>query len=293
MMLEMDGIDATRIIRGIGTEYAQTVPIIALTANAISGYKEMFLAAGFDYFISKPIDIARLNMLLDKWVRDKQSSETLDQAERERYSASPKREEPAALFGRCLEGVDLGEGIRRYGGEAVYFQVLRSYALHTPELLDRLRSLSPGTLRDYTVAVHGLKGASLGICANAVAKLSEELEKAAESGNFVVLLWKNGALVEMAESLLTELGKLLSDAEEFLMKTSPLRERRPSPDETALRKICAAAKRFKTSEIEEILTDMERYDYESGGKIVQWLREQADNLEYETISERLEGFGKI
>jgi signal transduction histidine kinase/CheY-like chemotaxis protein len=294
MMPEMDGIETTRVIRGgIGTKYAQTVPIIALTANAISGYEEMFLAAGFDAFISKPIDIARLDALLNKWVRDRQSGEILAQAEREKHSDTSEKDRPAPLFEQRVEGIDLREGIRRYGGEAAYLRILRSYAQHTPELLERLRRPSPDALRDYVIVVHGLKGASLGICANAVAKSSEELEKAAKDGNFDFVQWKNDTLLEMVESLLANLKKALSSAEESAAKDSPRRERRSSPDRTMLQKMHAVAKRSKTSEMEEILAELERYGYDSGGEIVEWIREQMDNLEYRIISARLEeeGYG--
>ncbi|MDR1515345.1 MAG: response regulator [Synergistaceae bacterium] len=75
MMPEMDGIEATRIIRNdIDSEYAKTVPIVALTANALSGSDEMFLAAGFNDFLPKPIDIMRLDIVLNKWVRDKRNT---------------------------------------------------------------------------------------------------------------------------------------------------------------------------------------------------------------------------
>jgi CheY-like chemotaxis protein len=58
MMPEMDGIEAVRIIRTeINSEYALTVPVIALTANAIEGNRKMFLESGFNDFISKPVDI--------------------------------------------------------------------------------------------------------------------------------------------------------------------------------------------------------------------------------------------
>ena len=72
MMPEMDGIETTGIIRrDVGTDYARTVPIIALTANAMAGDEEMFLASGFDGFISKPIDIMKLDLELNKRIRDK------------------------------------------------------------------------------------------------------------------------------------------------------------------------------------------------------------------------------
>ena len=66
MMPEMDGMEATRAIRSeIGTSYAMTVPIVVLTANALAGNEEMFLANGFNGFIPKPMDINRLDMDAD------------------------------------------------------------------------------------------------------------------------------------------------------------------------------------------------------------------------------------
>jgi CheY-like chemotaxis protein/anti-sigma regulatory factor (Ser/Thr protein kinase) len=71
MMPEMDGVEAVRIIRNeIDTEYARTVPIIALTANALVGNEEMFLSNGFNGFISKPIDIMCMDEILNRWIQD-------------------------------------------------------------------------------------------------------------------------------------------------------------------------------------------------------------------------------
>jgi CheY-like chemotaxis protein len=84
MMPGMDGIEAARIIRNeIGSSYARQVVIVALTANAVEGTKEMFLGSGFNDFISKPVDIKRLDMVLNRWIRDRQSEETLRDAENE------------------------------------------------------------------------------------------------------------------------------------------------------------------------------------------------------------------
>jgi CheY-like chemotaxis protein len=69
MMPEMDGIETTEAIRGIGTEYAVKIPVIALTANAIQGTEEMFYAHGFQAFLSKPIDIMQLDSVIRKWIR--------------------------------------------------------------------------------------------------------------------------------------------------------------------------------------------------------------------------------
>ena len=67
MMPKMDGVEATKIIRGLGYRH----PIIALTANTMAGQAEMFMENGFDDFISKPIDLRRLDAVLNKMIRDK------------------------------------------------------------------------------------------------------------------------------------------------------------------------------------------------------------------------------
>jgi signal transduction histidine kinase/CheY-like chemotaxis protein len=69
MMPGMDGLEAVRIIRNeIDLEYTKTVPIIALTANALKGNDAMFREHGFHDFLSKPIDILKLDEILRKWV---------------------------------------------------------------------------------------------------------------------------------------------------------------------------------------------------------------------------------
>lgn len=68
MMPEMDGIDTLKNIRKMDKEWVKKVPIIALTANAVSGVREMLLGEGFDEYISKPIEIARLESCLNKFL---------------------------------------------------------------------------------------------------------------------------------------------------------------------------------------------------------------------------------
>jgi CheY-like chemotaxis protein len=70
MMPEMDGIETTAIIRAWEKEQHlhKQVPIIALTANAVVGMKEMFIKSGFNDFVSKPIDVSKLDEMLDRWI---------------------------------------------------------------------------------------------------------------------------------------------------------------------------------------------------------------------------------
>ena len=81
MMPEMNGIEATTHIRALDTNdpYYANVPIVALTANAVSGTKEMFLANGFSDFLSKPVDTIRLDSILEKWIpKEKQKKVVIE-----------------------------------------------------------------------------------------------------------------------------------------------------------------------------------------------------------------------
>ncbi|MCL2067760.1 MAG: ATP-binding protein [Treponema sp.] len=71
MMPGMDGMETTEKIRAIGTKYAMSIPIIALTANAIAGNEQMFLNNDFQGYLTKPINIMNLDSIIQKWVRDK------------------------------------------------------------------------------------------------------------------------------------------------------------------------------------------------------------------------------
>ena len=68
MMPELDGIEATKLIRAIGTPYAQKLPIVALSANAVKGMEDEFLVGGMDDFLPKPINLEMLGVILKKWL---------------------------------------------------------------------------------------------------------------------------------------------------------------------------------------------------------------------------------
>ncbi|MDR1946734.1 MAG: PAS domain-containing protein [Desulfovibrio sp.] len=288
MMAGMDGVEATRIIRQeCGDGYARTVPVVALTADAVTGKEAMFLANGFNDFMSKPIDIMRLDALLNKWVRDRQSADTLRAAERTTAEhAVPSRHSPAGRLsdGSQACGLDLEKGMERYGDEDAYLQILRSYLKHTPGLLEKLRCPARESLPDYAVAVHGLKGSSRSICADAVAERAEALELAAVAGDFAGVNADNGALVQAVEKLLADIGSMFADTS-GPRAAKPLR---PFPDGGVLAKMLDACREFRSGLMEEAMQELERFDYESGADLVAWLRKQVDSLEYGAVADRLE-----
>jgi signal transduction histidine kinase/CheY-like chemotaxis protein len=311
MMPEMDGIETVRIIRGgIGTEYAETVPVIALTANAIVGNEAMFLENGFQAYLPKPIDVTHLDSLLNQWVRDRRLHEAPGLPKPRESAKEPAMEDaPAAktlaenlnmeqlsigslstgsfnIGSLNIEGLNAEAGCSRFGGEEAYRKVLRSYGTHTPELLDKLREVREETLSEYAIAVHGLKGSSYGICADGIGKMAEELEFAAKRGDLETVRAKNGDLACAAEALLSGLH--------VLWKEPPGEggaERRGAPDASLLRELREYCARYDAAGMERVLSELERYIYESQGDLIEWLRKQVDDLEYGQIFERLENVG--
>jgi CheY-like chemotaxis protein len=264
------------------------VPIIAFTANAIIGTDEKFLSNGFDGFISKPIDRIRLDEILNKWVRDCRTGETLPTAEEDTIREQSGETAETRLFeDLSASGFDIAKGLERYGDESSYLGVLRSYATHTPELLDRMATCS-GLLPEYAITVHGIKGASAGICAAAVAASAAELEGLAKTGDMESVLSRNATFIEMARKLICEIGETLKVASSRLSAQQGDHRRLPSPDGALLAEMLYGATRMLTSVMERALSKLECHDYDSGGELVTWLRERLEDLDYTAIRERLE-----
>jgi signal transduction histidine kinase/AmiR/NasT family two-component response regulator/HPt (histidine-containing phosphotransfer) domain-containing protein len=292
MMPEMDGVEATRVIREeIGTEYARTVPIVALTANAVSGSSDMFLQSGFDGFISKPIDIHRLDVVLNQWVSRKEGTRVQD------GNGAVKRTEPrrdgvlGILDGAFMDGIDFKAGIARYDREEAYLKIIQSYIRHTPELIEKLsvgeiENPAQEEMKAYVIAIHGLKGSSYSICADAIGKQAERLEHAARTGEWETVRSGHIALIGAANALIAQLKELLKRASE----RSGRRKEKPrsaAPDRAILEKMLSAARHFKTSQMEDLLVELEEFDYENETDLIGWLGEQIGNIEYDAITERL------
>jgi signal transduction histidine kinase/ligand-binding sensor domain-containing protein/CheY-like chemotaxis protein len=279
MMPGLDGIETTTAIRSEPGDYFSQLPIIALTANAMSGMREMFLKNGFNDYLSKPIEVSKLAEIMERWVPvDKRGESGLKDETNETFAPDVDPD---------IDGLDYDSGSRRYGGSFEYLKVLRSYREDIPNLIDRLRNPAADSLNDYVIAVHGLKGASMGICADKLADKAQFLELQAKDGNFVSVLEENESLITMAESFLADLDEFFKDVS-VSGKAGPLqRERRPSPDAALLQKMHVASLRSITSEMESIQAKLERFEYDSDADLVKWLRERIDNLDYGAISERL------
>jgi CheY-like chemotaxis protein len=283
----MDGIEATRIIREeIGTDYARNIPIIALTANAIVGNEEMFLSHGFQAFISKPIDMAKLDYVLRQWVRDKVIEKELwGKGEDEHFpekQSCDKKNNDSSFASIKIDGIDSGRALERFGGdESVLTDVLRSYATNTPSLLSSLReSLEAEHLTDYAIVVHGIKGSSYGIFAQEVGKTAETLEMSSKAGDLNAVKAGHFAFEELTETLIKDISKSL-DAIDSAAGKPVVAE----PDPALLHELREACKTFNMDRVDKAMDLLESLRYERGAKLIAWLRDQVSNMTFEEIAD--------
>ncbi|MCL2709157.1 MAG: response regulator, partial [Defluviitaleaceae bacterium] len=242
MMPGMDGIEATKKIRLKGGDYVK-LPIIALTANAVSGMREMFLMSGFNDFLAKPVDIPLLNAMLGKWIpADKQKKATKAQAAPE----APTFE---------IEGLDVTSGIKNTGGRTDnYIKTLTFFVKDAIEKRDEIpRCLAKGETRLYITFVHALKSALASIGSPGLSKMAALLERAGNEGDAA-------QIHENTPGFLEELAKLIEKIQAFLIEVESKRKKDTKDTEflcANLLGLTVAIQDLRLSDAEEIIGRIE------------------------------------
>ena len=283
MMHNMDGIETVRIIREeIGTNYARNVPIIALTANAIIGNEKMFLEHGFQAFISKPIDIVRLDSILCRWVGNKNINKAENDKDKYEETNHPVKNGETLLDGIIIKDVNLDKALELFSGdEEVFFKVLNSYLVNTRPLLGNIKKyLESENLTDYAVIVHGIKGSSFGIGAIRAGEDAQRLERMARAGKADEVLAENDAFVKYMENFLDSLDGTLE-----IIKAKNRKPVASAPDPALLRDLRSACMEYDVGKVDKIMAALESFEYANGAHIVHWLQEQVDEMSFREISE--------
>jgi len=194
MMPRMDGIEAVKIIRGF--EYKE--PIVALTANALAGQAEIFLNNGFDDFISKPIDIRQLNNVLNKLIRDKQSQETLDEANRQKNN----------LYAGGNHNI------------AVDLQLAEYFLRDAKKAVNALNTIYENKCRRmedipaFIINVHAMKSALANVGESELSNEASKLEQAGRDKNIDLILSSIPAFIEDLKKVIEKLSPGEEDSDE-------------------------------------------------------------------------------
>jgi signal transduction histidine kinase/CheY-like chemotaxis protein len=270
MMPGMDGIEATAAIRELENEQNETIkenssksdtqssdrylrrqtPIIALTANAVVGMREMFIEKGFNDFISKPIDVSKLDEILNRWIPEGKRKE-----EKEK-----KEDGKEHVIWIKIHGVDTAKGISLTGGTPdAYLQVL---ALFLKDVRDRLPLFQEMPNADnmsmFITNVHALKSASASLGAAEVSTIAAELEAAGKAADMVFINKQlpvfEQLLAELAYNIETVLKTKTSESQEVPHDDAPL----PTAYYQLFNELANAIKTKKSGDIDRLLEELNR-----------------------------------
>lgn len=200
MMPDMDGVETVQRLRKRPEIYFRQVPVIALTANAVEGAREMFLQEGFQDYISKPIEIACLEKVLKKYIpADKMVWEDtqLPTAEKEAVRSRHNKK----------KRIDREKGIAHMGGDPKdYEEVLQVYLEEGHEVLEELgNDYRTQDWKRYVIYVHSLKSNSFGIGADELGELAKSLEFAGKDGNISYIHDHHKEMMELYREVLEEI----------------------------------------------------------------------------------------
>ncbi len=244
MMPGFDGVQTLKKIRGLQNSVYQDLPVIALTANTVSGAREMFRSEGFTEFVPKPIERTVLERVLRRvlpkhLIQYGEESEEDNMAEGNVQSA-PVEEKPeksdivsdSAQYTEVLEeaalsetpvdkptipydrliqvGINVELGLNYCGGDENFFrEMLRMFHDQSGDKKAEIVSLyENANWQDYAIKVHALKSTSLTIGAEALSAQAKELELAGKRGDIDFVKAQHPALLCAYDEICAQISEI-------------------------------------------------------------------------------------
>jgi CheY-like chemotaxis protein len=210
MMPGMDGVEAAARIRDIdkNDKYYRDLPIIMLTANALSGHKEKFLQNGINDFLAKPIEMKKLNFILEKWLPLK-SRIPLGETNSLTYAPGASGDDAEEI--PEIAGVNSREGLQHIGGSlADYMNILSVFRRDVIDRIGEIReSAATEDLTRYTILVHAMKSACRSIGAAELGSTAEDLEDAGNNRNLKAIADKTSGFLEQLQVTIESISAVL------------------------------------------------------------------------------------
>ncbi len=289
MMPEVDGIEATHIIRRLLPSYSD-VPIIALTANAVGGAREMFIREGMNDFVAKPIDLKDALAKLRKWLPVEKivpidnEGETLE----EEQPASDDKPQNDFLVSE-IEELNVEGALSLLGSENLFWVVLTEYynsIEHKAKVI--LEHKAAENWRNYTVEVHALKSSSRQVGADHIADVAAEMEQAGNEGNIALINEKTDGLIEEYLQLHKALKKYFAEIPQDEVRTAEFAD-----IVSMLDQMHEALDNFDTLQIDEVIDEMSKFQYAGkNAENFEQLRSAAENSDIDKCLDIVEKWGK-
>lgn len=270
MMPEMDGVETLHQIRKKSGMYFETVPVVAVTANAIAGVRETFLAEGFTDFLEKPVESSVLERVLmrnlpkEKVVFVERGKEREETKEKEREVLKVKETiEHTEEF--SVGDLDVEKGLLYCGGKEKYIEVLKLSCDTIKDNQEQVEELfQQNNWEEYTIMVHGIKSSMLSIGAVKLSGLAKQLEMAGKEG-------KINYILENHKEMMTEYERVAKILQEHPLICPQEKEKTAEQDfpeledeqfEQNIAELEDAMYNLDETRMIELLTNLERYQYD-------------------------------
>ncbi len=267
MMPGMDGVETFHHIRKKPDLYYKEIPIIALTANAIAGAREMFMKEGFDDFIAKPVESSVLQRTLKRHLPE-QKRTSLKAAEPVQVVTSlEESSEPAqtVMDELVIGDLDVSKGIMYCGNQENYLEILSSQRDSGKETLEQVTNLYANeNWKDYVIVVHGIKSSMMSIGAVKLSEMAKALEFAGKAQDYDFIHAEHDNLIKEFTRVMQILHdcKYLSTAESEVTQQD---KQELSDDEFVqmLLELENVTYEFDANKVFPILDELSRYTYRS------------------------------
>lgn len=275
MMPELDGVETTRIIRRMHPEY-NDVPIIALTANAVEGTKELFCQEGMNDFIPKPIELRMFISKVRQWLPIEKIQKV--------FNTKSGGEDTNGAKGIVVGDLDVSYAMKFLGSESLFFHVLNVYYRAIEKKAKLIRTMEKNEdWTGYTIEVHALKSSSKQIGAISLSDKAAALEKAGNARDLAFIHEHTEEMLEQYENYRTVFAPFCPDEEEI--------EKESATIDVLLNNfkfMQEAIDNLDMDKMEEVIHDMNQFSYEDWQKgMFESLKTAVEEIDVDSCEEIL------
>ncbi len=255
MMPELDGVETTHIIRRFHPEY-DDVPIIALTANAVEGTKEMFCREGMNDFIPKPIELRLLASKVKQWI----PIEKVQKIHHTRNIDKGEKKSDHIVVG----DLDIKYAMEFLVSEELFWKVLKVYYHSIDKKAKLIKELEEAeNWTEYTIEVHALKNSSKQIGAMMLSERAAAMEKAGNARDALSIHRHTDKMLEQYMGYRSILEPFCADS----AKGDAGKEKVPAEAvQNCFGRMRGAVDDLDMDGMEEVIQEMDQYRYEGWQK---------------------------
>ena len=286
-MPEMDGIETLHEMQKMPDNLCALKPCIALTANAISGVKKMYLSEGFTDYLSKPVNPAKLEELIKMYLPKElikpysgaESSKNSENQGIESKNADAQTEAAPNDDDFTSEDINVAMGLENCGNKKLFKKALLMFYDSIEEKYNELENLfNSDDIKNYAIKIHALKSTARLIGASELSAKAAHLEKSANENDIAEVKAKHAEAMDLFKTYKQKLKKIADSSTTEKVDVSE------SFFKTQLNKIYDAADNFDISTLDQIVESLEKYKIPSNyDELYSQIKTYIKNVDFDSI----------